>query len=296
MSTKFQNWLLLIVLSLIWGSSFILMKRGMVAFSSNQVAALRIFIAFVAVIPLAFRHVKQSLYKHWKGFFGMGLFGSLIPAFLFTAAQIGISSSLTAMLNSLTPVFTLIVGVLLFKEKTRWVNVVGILLGFAGAIGLLMASRGTGVNTNLFYGIFVVFAAICNALAVSIIKKYLGGINAISCTVWSMLLVGPIAGVYLFSTDFIHVLQIHPHGWQSLGFVAILAVFSTVISVMLFNILISKSTALFATSVTYLLPIVAMGWGLVDGEQVLPMHVLWIAVILVGVFMVNKKPKPDAAA
>jgi drug/metabolite transporter (DMT)-like permease len=289
-NSKYQNWFLLFILSLIWGSSFILMKKGMQVFSSNQVAALRIFIAFIAVIPLMFKHVNKSLLKHWKGFLGMGLFGSLIPAFFFTAAQIGISSSLTAMLNTLTPVFTLIVGVIVFKQKTRLTNVTGILIGFAGAIGLLMVSKGGATNTNVLYGLFVVLAAICNALAAGIIKNNLGGINAISCTVWSIGLVGPIAGAYLFTTDFTYRLAANPMAWQSIGYIAVLAVFSSVISVVLFNILIGRSSAIFATSVTYLLPVVAMGWGFMDNEQVLPSHFIWIGVILVGVFLVNKKP------
>jgi drug/metabolite transporter (DMT)-like permease len=276
-----------------WGSSFILMKRGMEVYSSNQVAALRIFIAFLSVIPLAFKYVKKSHVKHWRGFLGMGLFGSLIPAFFFTAAQNGISSSLTAMLNSLTPVFTLIVGIFIFAEKPRLVNVIGILIGLFGAIGLLMVSKGVAVNTNVWYGFFVVLAAICNALAVSIIKKYLGGINAIACTVWSMLLVGPIAGLYLLTTDFSSRLSSSPLALNSLGYITILAVSSSVIAVVLFNILIGKSSTLFATSVTYLLPIVAMGWGFFDKEALVPMHLLLIGLILFGVYLVNKKaPNP----
>ncbi len=290
MNSKYKNWFLLFILSLIWGSSFILMKKGMQVYSSNQVAALRIFIAFIAVIPLMFKHVNKSLLKHWKGFLCMGLFGSLIPAFFFTAAQIGISSSLTAMLNTLTPVFTLIVGVLIFKQKTSLINVVGILIGFLGAIGLLMVSKGGATNTNVWYGFFVVLAAICNALAASIIKNNLGGISAISCTVWSIGLVGPIAGAYLFTTDFTYRLATNPMAWQSLGYIAVLAVFSSVISVILFNILIGRSSAIFATSVTYLVPVVAIGWGFMDNEQVLFWHFIWIGVILAGVFLVNKKP------
>lgn len=289
MNIKFQNWGILLLLSLMWGSSFILMKRGMEVYTSNQVAALRIFIAFIAVTPLVFKHVKKSLLTHWRGFLGMGMFGSLIPAFLFTAAQNGISSSLTAMLNSLTPVFTLIVGVFIFKDKPRWINILGVLIGFCGAIGLLIVSKGGAMNTNIWYGTYIVFAAICNALAVSIIKKYLGGINAITCTVWSMVLVGPIAGMYLFTTDFTDRLSNTPMAWQSLGYITILAVSSSVIAVVLFNILIARSSTLFATSVTYLLPIVAMGWGFFDNEQVLFMHFVWIGLILIGVFLVNRK-------
>lgn len=291
MNTKLFNWIIFIALALTWGSSFILMKRGMEVFSSDEVAALRILIAFVFLSPLVFRHVKKDLLVHWKGFLGTGMFGNFIPAFLFTKAETGISSSLTGMLNSLTPLFTLVLGVVLFKTKTRWVNVAGIMLGFAGAIGLLMVGQTDNVSTNLLFGFYVVLATICYALSVNIIKKYLGGVNSITTTVWAMLFIGPMAGIYLFvATDFTTKLSTNPEAITALGYVAILAIFGTALSVIAFNELIKKTSALFASSVTYLIPVVAMGWGIFDGENVQVLHFLWIALILMGVYLVNKKP------
>lgn len=288
MNRKIINWVTLIVLALIWGSSFILMKRGMEVFSSSQVAALRIFIAFLFLSPLVFKHVKKSLAKHWKGYLGMGVLGNLIPAFLFTSAETGISSSLAGALNSLTPLFTLIVGVLFFKEKTGWRNVVGIIIGFAGAAGLTMVGKTEGLSGELLFVFYVVLATLCYALSVNIIKQYLSGVDSLTATVWALLFIGPVAGIYLFSTDFTSRLMSAPGAMASLGYTSILAIFGTALSVIVFNTLIKNTTTLFASSVTYLIPIVAMCWGIVDNEAVSGMHFAWIGLILLGVFLVNR--------
>ena len=288
MNTKFINWLIFVSLALTWGSSFILMKRGLEVFSSEQVAAMRIFIAFLFLSPLIYKYVKKELLKHWKGFIGMGVLGNLIPAFLFTKAETGLSSSMTGALNSLTPSFTLLIGVLLFNVKTRWINALGITIGFIGAIGLLMVGKKDTMDNNLWFVFYVILATICYALSVNIIKKHLDEVNPIACTVWAMLFIGPIAGIYLFTTDFTYRLTTNPMAMQSLGFVSLLAIFGTAISVIVFNVLIRNTNAVFASAVTYLIPIVAMGWGIFDNEVVLPLHFAWIGLILLGVYLVNK--------
>lgn len=292
MNTRFINWLILIALAITWGSSFILMKRGLDAFSSDEVAALRIFIAFIFLSPLLIKHFKKEHLKHWKGFVGMGLLGNFIPAFLFTKAETGISSSLTGMLNSLTPLFTMLLGVLMFKTKTKLINAIGIFIGFIGAIGLLAVGKSDDTDNSLLFCLFVVLATICYALSVNIIKKELGGVNSVTATVWAMTFIGPLAGVYLFgATDFISDFNSNPKAFESLGYVSVLAIFGTALSVIIFNVLIKNTNALFASSVTYLIPIVAMMWGVLDGEVILPFHILSIGVILLGVYLVNKKEK-----
>lgn len=289
MNTKLINWVILIALALTWGSSFILMKRGMEVFSSDQVAAMRIFIAFLFLSPLVFWHVKTSLLKHWKGYLGMGLIGNLIPAFLFTKAETGISSSLTGALNSLTPMFTLLVGVILYRQKTGFVNVLGIIIGFIGATGLTMVGKKSGMNDELLYIFYVVMATVCYALSVNIIKQYLSGVDSLTATVWALLFIGPVAGGYLFTTDFVEKLTNAPGAWQSLGYTSILAIFGTALSVIVFNTLIKNTSTLFASSVTYLIPIVAMLWGIFDNEAVSGWHFAWIGLILLGVYLVNKE-------
>ena len=266
------------------------MKRGLEVYSSEEVAALRILIAFLFLSPLIFRHVKKPMLKHWKAFIGMGVLGNFIPAFLFTKAETGISSSLAGMLNSLTPLFTLLLGVLMFNVKTRWINAIGIMVGFIGAIGLLTVGKSVDLNNNLLFGFYIVLATICYGLSVNIIKKSLNDVNPITATVWAMMFIGPMAGMYLFgNTDFTSRLANNPKALESLGYVSILAIFGTAISVIVFNVLIRQTTALFASSVTYLIPIVAMAWGIFDNEAVLALHFLWIVLILLGVYLVNKK-------
>lgn len=289
MNNKLINWIILIALALTWGSSFILMKRGLEVFSSEQVASMRIFIAFLFLSPLVFWHVKKSLLKHWKGYIGMGVIGNLIPAFLFTKAETGLSSSLTGSLNSLTPLFTLLVGVILYRQKTGWMNVLGIIIGFVGATGLTMVGKENGMDNELLYIFYVVMATVCYALSVNIIKQYLSGVDSLTATVWALLFIGPVAGCYLFTTDFVEKLTNVPGAWQSLGYTSILAIFGTALSVIVFNTLIKNTNTLFASSVTYLIPIVAMGWGIFDNEAVSVWHFAWIGLILLGVYLVNKE-------
>lgn len=293
MNRKPINWIILTALSLIWGSSFILMKRGMEVYTSDEVAALRILIAFLFLSPLIFRHVKKPLLKYWPAFLGMGMLGNFIPAFLFTKAETGISSSLAGMLNSLTPLFTLLLGVVLFRAKTQLVNAAGILIGFLGAVGLLTVGKSSDMGNNLFFGFYVVAATVCYALSVNIIKRFLNDVNPVGATVWAMLFIGPPAGIYLFGfTDFTQRLAAGPQALQSLGYVAVLAMLGTSLSVILFNMLIRNTNALFASSVTYLIPVVAIGWGFLDDENVERYHFLWIGLILAGVYLVNRKTKP----
>ncbi|MGZ4048584.1 MAG: DMT family transporter [Bacteroidia bacterium] len=199
------------------------------------------------------------------------------------------------MLNSLTPLFTLLLGVLLFKTKTRLVNAIGIMIGFVGAIGLLTVGKSVDMNNNMLFGFYVVLATLCYGLSVNIIKKALNEVNSITATVWAMMFIGPLAGVYLFGfTDFTTRFSTNPMALNSLGYVSILAVFGTALSVIIFNVLIRNTNALFASSVTYLIPVVAMGWGIMDGENVQMLHFLWIALILLGVYLVNKKASLEA--
>lgn len=285
------SWAFLIVLSLIWGSSFILMKEGLVAFSSDEVAALRIAIAFVVLLPFLFKHFKSiNFKKDWRGLVIMGVFGNLLPAFLFTKAETQISSSLTGMLNALTPLFTITIGVLVFKTKVQRYQIIGVAIGLIGALLLLGFNPGSEESKNTNYSLFVVLATFCYAISVNGIKKYLSHVNSVAASVWSFTFIGPIAIIYLFAnTDFqSHLIQ-HPNGYSALGFITLLAVFGTSISIIIFNTLIKQAGTVFASTCTYLIPIVAIGWGLLDGEVVTLIQFLSVGVIILGVWLINKK-------
>lgn len=288
MNSRLFNWSILILLALIWGSSFILMKRGMDVFTDSQVAALRMFIAFLFIIPFSFKYVSLKESRDWYKFLGIGLCGNFIPAFLFTASETGISSSLAGMLNGLTPVFTLLIGLLVFKSKAKGSQVIGMVIGMAGAVGLLIPEKMSDLGTHLGYGGYVVAATLFYGCSVNFIRQYAGTYHSITTACWALMLVGPLGGIFLLFTDWKSAYS-HPHFWQSLGYVSILAIAGTALSVMLFNRLVKNTGTLFSSSVTYLIPIVAIGWGIFDGETITLLQIASIFVILGGVYLINKK-------
>ena len=304
MNAPFLSWFLLILLSLIWGSSFVLMKRGLETFTSEQVAALRIVIAFLFLLPLLIKHYKINLKKYWFGILLMGVFGNLIPAFLFTKAETGISSALTGMLNALTPVFVIIIGVVLFKNKVTLYQTIGVIIGFIGALLLVGFDSGDNHgNVTILCALLVVIATLCYAISVNSIKKYLSDINAISATVWAFTFIGLITIIspFIFDlflpiekqnhlwVDILHRLTTLPNAWISLGYIGVLAIVGSAISVILFNILIKKSTPVFAASCTYLIPIVAIMWGLFEEEKIVWQQAIAVLVVLIGIWLINKK-------
>ncbi|WP_437179360.1 DMT family transporter [Pontibacter liquoris] len=276
------------MLTLIWGTSFILMKKGLVVYSSDELGALRMVIACAALLPFAIRGLKTVEPGNWKYLLGSGMLGNFIPAFLFAYAETRLASGLAGVLNSLTALFTLLVGALFFRQAITWMRMVGILIGIAGTVLLIFSGNGSGDLDNKYYGLYIVLATICYGASVNIIKHRLQGMKPILISSLAMLTVGPIALVYLFSTNFLYKLQHVPGAWEALLYIAILATFSTAIALILFNKLIHISTTIFASSATYLIPIVALMWGVLDGETIQLWHYIGMVVILAGVFVVNK--------
>lgn len=290
MNSKTLSWFILILLAIVWGSSFILMKRGLDAYSSDEVAALRISIAFLFLLPLQLKHYKIDLKKYLPGILIMGFFGNFIPAFLFTLAETQISSSLTGMLNALTPLLTILVGLAWLKIKPSSKQVVGIIVGFISAILLMVFENGEDKFKNAIYSLVVLVATLCYAISINGIRKYLGTLNSVTATVWAFTFTGPIALMYLFGfTDFTAHLSSQPLALPSLGYIGILAIVGTALSVILYNVLIKKAGVVFASSCTYLIPIVAVCWGLFDGESVNPAQILAIIAIIVSVYLINRK-------
>jgi drug/metabolite transporter (DMT)-like permease len=284
-----RDWLALVLLVLIWGSSFILIKKGLVAFNAMEVGALRITISFVFLLPFAVSRIKKVTRSKWPVFFVAGLLGSGLPPFLFAMAQTVIDSYMAGVLNSLTPLFTLVAGLLFFGTKTRWLNVVGVVVGLAGAIGLLTAVNDPRLGNGILYGLYAVAGAVCYAFNMNIIKRYLGGFDAITITSVIFVFIGIPAALYLFAgTGFVQKLGSQPESWVSLGYIAILAIVGTALSLIIHNWLIRRTSALFASSVTYMMPIISIVWGIIDGERFLLFYLLWITLILVGVYLANR--------
>lgn len=289
LSNKKWQLFILFVLAFIWGSSFILMKRGMEVYSANQVASLRIFIAFISLFPFFIKYLRAVDKKKIPFFVIVGLFGNGIPAFLFTSAQTGISSSLSGMLNSLTPLFTILIGALFFKTHVTFAKIIGVVLGLIGAVGLIWAGGIEHFGNNLLYGLLVIAATLCYAISVNTIKTHLQQTDAMIVTSMAFFFIGIPIGTYLFTTDFIAVTKNNPHAASALGYIFILSTIGTSLAVLVFNFLIKHTSAVFASSVTYLIPITAIFWGWLDGESLNLLHLLFITLILFAVYMVNKK-------
>lgn len=234
-----------------------MMKRGLKAFSSDEVAALRIGIAFVFLSPLLLRHYKIDFKKYWKGLVLMGVFGNLIPAFLFTKAETEISSSLTGMLNALTPLFTILLGAWLFKMKPNGLQIAGIVVGLIAAVALMYFDLNNAPSKNALYGLLVVLATFFYAISVNSIRYYLNDLNSVKATLWAFCFTGPVSLIYLFGfSDFTFHLKTSEHALSSLGYISILAIVGTALSVILYNVLIKISGVIFASTCTYLIPVV----------------------------------------
>lgn len=283
-------WGILIGLALVWGSSFILIKRGLDYFSVTEVGALRISITFIFLSPIAITRLKKIQLREWKLLSMVGLIGSGLPAFLFAKAQTGIDSSLAGILNSLTPLFTLIIGLIFFSYRTKWFNIAGVITGLIGAIGLISISGGRSFEINFQYALYIIVATICYAINVNLVKYKLPKTDAVTITAISFFIIGwPVILYLLFFTGFLHKVTSDPGALRGLGYIAILAVIGTGMALIAFNKLVKMASPVFAASVTYLSPIVAVLWGALDHEKFSFLAFLWMAVILAGIFLVNKK-------
>lgn len=284
-STRALNLLILIILAFIWGTSFILIKKGLESFNSFQIASLRIFISFVFLLPIAIRNIKHINRKNIGSFLIIGFIGSAFPAFLYPAAQTNIDSSVAGMLNSLTPVFTLIFGIFFYSRKAKTHQVLGILLGFIGAAGLLYKGSFS-FNT---YGLYIVLATTFYGISSNQVAQ-LKNINGMIITSLAFLFIGPIAGINLLVSDFSEAVQT-AHWLRNLGYIAILSIFGSGLALALFNILILRTNPVFASSVTYLIPIVAALWGIIDSEPITSFMIISVICILGGVYLATLRSK-----
>ena len=288
MERTIKNYFSVAILAVIWGSSFILMKRGLEVFNYMQVANARIFIAFITLIPLmpkAFKLVKR---RHFFPILITALLGNGIPAILFAKAQTYLDSSLVGILNSTVPLFTIIIGFLFFKIKPNKANVIGVLVGLLGVLFLTINSLNTKIIIDTYIYI-VILGTIFYAVSMNVIKNYLQDLNASSITAIAFLIIGPFSFVYLSNTDFLYQLNSHPSAYKALGYIALLSIFGTSMASIIFNKLLNRSTAIFTSSITYLIPIVAIFWGVIDGEIITINHIVGFIIILCGVYLVNRE-------
>lgn len=290
---KLIAWVTLFSLMIIWGSSFILIKKGLLFYSYGQVGAIRIIMAWLFLLPWAVRRLRGLSTRQWFFLAIVGLVGSAAPAYLFPKAQTGIDSSLAGILNSLTPLFTLLISVIAFSARPRWWNILGVLIGLAGAVGLMSVSGGHNLQFNFSFAIYILIASMCYAINANLVKHVLGNVKPVTITALAFFIIGPPAVIWLFlATDFSQTLTLHRESWEGLIYLVLLGVIGTGLALMFFNRLIQMTTPVFASSVTYLIPIIALAWGILDGEIFKVVYFLWILLILAGVALVNRKISP----
>lgn len=288
----FIAWLLLCLLATMWGSSFLIIKKSLPIFTPVQIGALRIMSAGLVFLPWIFLARKQYPKDKTKYFLWSGLLGYFLPAFLFAYAGTKINSSLSGTLNSATPLFVLIVGALFFQQIIKRWQVAGLILGFIGSIILVLSSSKDGLpfswETALNpYALLVIMASLMYGFNVNITGKHLSSINPVLLSAWTLFAVAILAGITLFSTDFIS--RINADTLVPLSLVILLGAINSGIAAIIFNYVLQIASPVFASSVTYLIPVVATIMGLMDGEPISFLHYFGMSIILVGVYLINKK-------
>ena len=288
MVSKQFKWGYLLLLSLIWGSSFILIKKGLLGLTAFQLGSLRIIFAALFLLLIGFRSLIKIPHHQWKYIALTSLFGTFIPAYLFAIAQTQIDSSISSILNSLTPLNTLILGALFFGLDFRRNQIFGVLIGLLGSALLIWNGAMHHPNQNYYYAFLVVIASICYATNVNLIKKYLSDLPPLSITTGNFLVLLFPALAVLYTTDFFSM-TLGTVVQESIFFILILGILGTGIANIVFFKLIQISSPVFATSVTYLIPVVAFFWGLLDHEMLTPVQLFGAFIVLVGVYLSARK-------
>ncbi|TXD47216.1 DMT family transporter [Polaribacter sp. IC073] len=290
---KFLNnkWFLLFVIALTWGSSFMLIKKSLVAFTPYEIGAIRVvgsglLFAFIG-IPALFKMSRKTII--WVTI--AGFFGNFLPMFLFPIAQTEVSSSLAGILDSLVPVFVMVFGFLLFGIKSKKSQVIGAIIGFLGATSLIYFSEGNTEDSKFWYTMLVVLAGASYGVNAVVIKERIPNLNAIKLTAAVYSIWAVPALVILYFTGLVQNFEMKPAYTEPIGYLVFLTFFGTAIAMLLYFKLIQDTSAVFASTASYLLPIVAVIWGVLDGEIFSFWYVFGGALILIGIYLIREKKK-----
>ncbi|SFO35850.1 EamA-like transporter family protein [Chitinophaga sp. YR627] len=286
MNNRAIHWSIFLLLSLTWGSSFILMKIGLQALSPYQVASLRLLSAGIALLPFFIKFIRQTPLNKIPMIILSGILGNLLPAYLFCIAETRIDSALAGILNSLVPLMSLLAGFFLFRAPIVKQQLLGICVGLLGVV-MLFAVKGVDAG-YWYYGLWIVVATICYGLNIALVHHHLKGYSSLQLGSIALFFCAVFALPVLIFSGFFGILSGPSIPWSSLAASVTLGILGSGVASVLFYILINKAGAMFASMVTYALPVVAIGWGLVAGEQISWLQVLCLGIILASVYTVNK--------
>jgi len=289
LNAKTYNWLLFVVLSLIWGSSFILMKIGLQHLTAYDVASIRILSAGIVLLPFARTAWKQVPQNKVGTVIIAGLVGNFFPAFLYCIAEIKIDSSLAAILNALTPLCTIVIGVIFFQLRTTTTKIMGVLIGFFGLVLLPFAQKEQINFTNFGYSTLVLIATLCYGLNGHIVNRYLRDTSSIQIAALSFSSFIPICILILAYSGFFKLDLLHDGIPFSVLAAVVLGIMGTAIATIWFYMLVKSAGAIFASLVTYGIPFTAIIWGFLYGESINLLEILCLALILAGVYLSSKQ-------
>ena len=285
-----KKWAYLLILSLIWGSSFILIKKALIGFTPLQLGSLRIIVSGLILFAAGFKSFRHLTKENFKWIAISGLLGTFFPAFLFAYAETEIDSAIASILNSIVPIITIVFGMLLFKIFSSRKQIIGVIIGFIGTV--LLITNGASINPeqNYWYAFLVIIATFMYAMNINIIKRHLQNVPAVAIAVGNFaVIIIPAFIVLLFSGFFTSEVLQGPDFSMSIVYIVLLSLFGTAIAKVLFNKLVQISTPVFASSVTYIMPIISVTWGLMDGESFSVWQALATGIILIGVYLANSK-------
>ncbi|MDX1542361.1 MAG: DMT family transporter [Christiangramia sp.] len=282
------KWIFLIILSLVWGSSFILIKKALIGLTAYQVGSFRIIFAAVFLILVGFKSISRLTKRQWKWIVISGFLGSFFPVYLFSFAETEIDSAVASILNATTPLLTLIFGAIFFNSVFNQNKILGVVIGLLGTAGLILSGATINPDQNYLYSLLVVIAAGCYAMNVNILKTRMSDISPLGIAAgnFSALLIPAV--LILYFTGFFELSEYSSEIEWSVIFVAILGIIGTGVAMIIFNKLVQISDPVFTASVTYTIPVVALGWGILDGEVFSFWQFISALVILIGVFIVNR--------
>ncbi|WP_445957488.1 DMT family transporter [Yeosuana sp.] len=286
------KWMYLFILSIIWGSSFILIKKILIGLTVFQLGSLRTIITGLFLFAVGYNKLKNISNKEWKWLIISGFLGSFFPAFMFAIAGNEIDSSVISILNSLTPLNTVLLGFAIFRITSTKRQVLGVIIGFVGTALLILKGAELNPNQNYMFAGFVILSTVMYGLNVNIIKHHLQNVKPLSIATGNYVAIFiPAVIVLLFSDFFSEATFQNPAFKMSIIYLVILSFFGTALSKVLFNKLVHMATPVFASSVTYMMPIVSLMWGILDGEGFSMYQGFASVIILIGVYL-SHKPKP----
>tara|TARA_B110000259_G_scaffold146377_1_gene164986 strand:+ start:540 stop:1427 length:888 start_codon:yes stop_codon:yes gene_type:complete len=289
-----KKWLYLLGLSLIWGSSFILIKKSLIGLSPLQVGSLRIVFSSIIIFLIGFNKIKTIQKDKWKWIAVSAIIGTFFPAFLFAYAETQIDSAVASILNSLVPMNTVLIGLAVFKISTTKRQSIGVIIGFIGTAVLIISGSDLNPDQNYMYSGLVIICSILYATNVNLIKKYLYDVNAVAIAAGQFSVIFIPSLIVLLYSDFFKIDFINNKIiLESLLYVLLLSFFGTAMAKILFNKLIQISSPVFASSVTYSMLIVSVIWGVLDGELFNSSQAIATVLIIIGVYLSNKKKPID---